>query len=236
MTYVVSDIHGHYEAYQALLKKISFSQGDLLFVLGDVVDRGPRPVSILLDMAQRENVIPLLGNHEWMFLQSVRRLPWNCTLDDFMLSLDTQAYVDLSLWLLNGGRSTFEEYLAQSPQVRRDLLEYVQDFSLYEEVQAGGRRFLLTHSSLGNFSPHKALEDYSLDDFLWNPAKLEQTYYPDRTLVFGHTPTLQFPGWEGKILHAEAFFDVDCGCPFPEQGGRLGCLRLEDGAEFYVTP
>ena len=91
MTYVVSDIHGHYEAYQALLKKISFSQGDLLFVLGDVVDRGPRPISILLDMAQRENVIPLLGNHEWMFLQSVGRLPWNCTLDDFMLSLDTQA-------------------------------------------------------------------------------------------------------------------------------------------------
>ena len=41
MLYVMSDIHGEYERYLAMLEQIAFSQDDTLFVLGDVVDRGP---------------------------------------------------------------------------------------------------------------------------------------------------------------------------------------------------
>ena len=234
MIYLMSDLHGAFDPYQAMLRKIHLAHEDLLFVLGDVVDRGPRPVEILLDMLQRENVFPLLGNHELAFLQCVERLPLDCTLDNFMLFLKGDGLGDLSLWMLNGGRSTFEGYLAQPPAVREALVEYVRDFSLYEELQLGDRRYLLTHSGLRNFSPEKALEDYALEDFLWDRPEPGRTYDPGRTLIFGHTPTLQFPGWEGRILHAPTFLDLDCGCGFLDQGGRLGCLRLEDGAEFYV--
>ncbi|NCE64642.1 hypothetical protein D1159_08595 [Pseudoflavonifractor sp. 524-17] len=41
MTYAVSDIHGCYEKYRELLKAISFGKNDTLYVLGDVIDRGP---------------------------------------------------------------------------------------------------------------------------------------------------------------------------------------------------
>jgi serine/threonine protein phosphatase 1 len=41
MTYVIADIHGCYEQYKALLEKINFSASDTLYVLGDVIDRGP---------------------------------------------------------------------------------------------------------------------------------------------------------------------------------------------------
>lgn len=40
MRYIVSDIHGCYEQYLALLEKIHFSEADELYVLGDVVEIG----------------------------------------------------------------------------------------------------------------------------------------------------------------------------------------------------
>ena len=48
MRYIVSDIHGCYDQYQMLLEKIQFSEEDELYVLGDVVDRGPEPSRKLL--------------------------------------------------------------------------------------------------------------------------------------------------------------------------------------------
>ena len=48
MVYCMADIHGNYEAYQDILKQIHFKDSDTLYVLGDVVDRGPdsiKPVS-----------------------------------------------------------------------------------------------------------------------------------------------------------------------------------------------
>ena len=62
MTYVISDIHGCYEKYRSMLEIIEFTGDDTLYVLGDVLDRGPDGFKILLDMAARPNVIGLLGN------------------------------------------------------------------------------------------------------------------------------------------------------------------------------
>lgn len=64
MTYVISDIHGCYEKYMHMLRKISFSSFDTLYVLGDIVDRGPDVMKIVLDLAVRKNVITLKGNHD----------------------------------------------------------------------------------------------------------------------------------------------------------------------------
>ena len=64
MTYVMSDIHGQYDKYLAMLDKIAFSDDDTLYILGDVLDRGEQPVELLWDMSLRPNVIPILGNHE----------------------------------------------------------------------------------------------------------------------------------------------------------------------------
>ena len=59
MIYVMSDVHGEYEKYRRMLEKIRFSDEDTLYILGDVVDRGPEPVKLLQDMAVRENVFPI---------------------------------------------------------------------------------------------------------------------------------------------------------------------------------
>ena len=64
MTYVMSDIHGHYDKYREMLETIEFAADDTLYVLGDVLDRGSDGFKTLLDMTARPNVIGLLGNHE----------------------------------------------------------------------------------------------------------------------------------------------------------------------------
>ncbi len=46
MKYVISDIHGCYREYLALLDKIHFSADDWLYVLGDAADRGPEPIKV----------------------------------------------------------------------------------------------------------------------------------------------------------------------------------------------
>ena len=66
--YVMSDMHGLYDRYLKMLELIRFSDEDELYILGDMIDRGPDGIPILLDMMERPNVIPFLGNHEWMML------------------------------------------------------------------------------------------------------------------------------------------------------------------------
>ena len=50
MIYCMSDIHGDYEKYCRMLEIIRLREEDRLYILGDVVDRGPEPIQILLDM------------------------------------------------------------------------------------------------------------------------------------------------------------------------------------------
>ena len=48
------------------LSKLPFRRMTRFFVLGDAVDRGPEPIRVLQDMASRDNVYLLKGNHEAM--------------------------------------------------------------------------------------------------------------------------------------------------------------------------
>lgn len=230
ITYVISDIHGCYDKYRAMLGEIDFSSRDTLYVLGDVIDRGPEGIRILQDMNLRPNVFPLLGNHE--FTAAVC-LPWleEMVTDQSLAALDETQIAALSEWLVNGGGPTLSALKLLSREEREDILEYFQEMELYAQVEAGGRRFVLTHSALENFSPEKPLERYELPDFLFGRPEPDAVYYPDKILVFGHTPTRALGGGD-KILRRETWIDIDCGCAF--KGGRLGCLCLETMEEFYV--
>ena len=42
------------DKYIKMLEKINFSDSDTLYILGDVVDRGPDGIKILLDIAKNK--------------------------------------------------------------------------------------------------------------------------------------------------------------------------------------
>lgn len=230
MIYAMSDLHGCRESYQSMLEAIEFAPEDTLYVLGDVIDRGPDGVEILQDMMGRSNVIPILGNHE---LTAAMCLPWllETVTDRSLAALGEDQIAALSGWIANGGGPTLRALQGLRQEEREALLEYLRDMELYAQVTAGGRSFVLTHSGLDHFAPEKELDRYQLEDFLFCRPSLRTVYYPDRLMLFGHTPT-RLLGGGNRILRRETWMDLDCGCAF--KGGRLGCLCLDTLEEFYV--
>lgn len=74
MIYAMSDIHGQFEQFRNLMEQIRFQKEDTLYILGDVVDRGPEPMKILKYMMTHSNIIPIIGNHEVMALPNLKLL------------------------------------------------------------------------------------------------------------------------------------------------------------------
>lgn len=152
MYYAMSDIHGCFDKYKEMLSLIEFTLRDTLYVLGDVIDRGPDGIKILQDMMLRPNVFPLLGNHE--FTAAVC-LPWLMeeVTDQSLAALDETQIAALSEWIANGGGVTIRSLKELSQEEREDILEYFQEMELFAQIRAGGRDFVLLHSGLGHFFP-----------------------------------------------------------------------------------
>ena len=109
---------------------------------------------------------------------------------------------------------------------------------LYRETEIEGRKFVLVHGGLDHFSSSRSLSDYEPNEILWCRPDPDTVYYPDKYIVFGHTPVQILAVGEGeeeapaKIYHKGKLIGIDCGCIF--QGGQLGCLCLDTMEEFYV--
>ena len=104
MRYIVADLHGCYQQYQMLLEKIQFSEKDELYVLGDVVDRGPEPIKVLQDMMKRTNVIFILGNHDFIMYTLMKKLSVEITEENYDKHLTTELLLDYNLWMADGLR------------------------------------------------------------------------------------------------------------------------------------
>ena len=233
MIYAMSDPHGCYRAYRQALEGIGFSSGDTLYVLGDVIDRGPEPIPLLLDMMSRPNVIPLAGNHEYMAIRVLNRLGVEVT-EEAAARLRPEDLLDLMYWMEDGGQTTLEQFRRLGRGEQQAVQEFLEGFSLYEEVSAGGRDYVLVHAGLEPFQPDWPLEAYDLSQMLFQSPDYSRPYFPDRYTVTGHTPTTLLPGAQaGRILKQNRHIAIDCGCVF---GGRLGVFCLDTEEEFYVEP
>jgi len=69
-TYAIGDIQGCYEAFSALLDQIDFrSDRDRLWLVGDLINRGPDNVSVIRRVMELgDAAITVLGNHDLHFL------------------------------------------------------------------------------------------------------------------------------------------------------------------------
>ena len=122
MIYVMSDLHGCFDKYKEMLSLIDLVPRDTLYVLGDVIDRGPDGIKILQDMMFQPNVFPLLGNHEFT---SSMCLPWLMeeVTGQSLATLDETQLAALSEWIVNGGGPTLRRLKDLSQDDREDILE-----------------------------------------------------------------------------------------------------------------
>lgn len=67
MDYCISDIHGYYDLFCRLLEKIKFSGADKLYVLGDMIDKGPDSIRLAKLLFSMPNVFCIAGNQNMIF-------------------------------------------------------------------------------------------------------------------------------------------------------------------------
>ena len=214
MIYCMSDIHGEYQRYLAMLEKIQFSDADTLYILGDVIDRGHDGVEVLLDIMERPNVHMILGNHEHMCLAT----------------LGPNSEIGARhIWQQNGGGVTRSSLLyGRGKPYRGKILRFLFGLPEYLDLTVQGRAFHLVHGYPGE-SQHTRI---------WGRPKAGGTApIAGTTVIVGHTPTVFLHGDDGnphRIWYGDGIIDIDCGCGHKEELRRLACLRLDDMAEFYV--
>ncbi len=235
MIYCISDLHGDYIRYTTMLKMIDFSEDDVLYVLGDILDRGNEGMKILLDMMLRPNVYPILGNHEYMAMQTLKWLSDDIT-EESLATLSSDKIEGINEWLNVGGMTTIDEFRKLSDDEKGMVLEYLEEFSLYEEVTVEGKDFVLVHAGIDNFSPDKDMEDYELYELIFNKPDYSKMYFEDKYLVTGHTPTRfihdEIDGHSrNTVFIGNNHIAIDCGCGYD---GLLGAICLDTFEDFYA--
>ena len=234
MIYVVSDIHGCYDEFCRLLEKIHFSDEDIMYILGDMVDRGPKPVRLLQDLMGRHNVYPILGNHEYMAFTILKKTNVVVTEENAESHLTAEDLTGYFHWTQDGGTVTVKQFSALSPWEKEDVLDYLEECSFYEDIKLNGKRYILVHGGLSGFSAERELDDYHIEELLFQSPDYSQRYFSDENtyLITGHTPTMMISGHgKSEIYRKNGHIAIDCGCVY---GGRLAAICLDTGEEFYV--
>ena len=228
MTYVVANLHGNYAKFKQLLKTISFRDTDIMYILGDIVDYGEEGMELVGDLSIRYNVYPIVGEHDYTAAKMLsgfeRMLKSGETPDKKFITKMTE-------WAADGGQVTLDSFRTLDAEMREGIIDYLSDMTLYEEVTVGGKDYLLVHAGIAGFKKGIDLESLKPEAFFSESLDLTKKYFDDKTIIVGHNPTTEENGGDGKIFYGNGSIAIDCG---EARGGTIGCLRLDDGKEFYV--
>jgi serine/threonine protein phosphatase 1 len=226
-TFVIGDVHGRRAQLNHLIEIIPRdAEGDMLILLGDIIDRGkdvPGTVAdvVALHREHPERVLCLRGNHEQMLL-------------DFV---DGSA----TLWLhaAVGSECTFEQYTGKPLVVRTEQdfislrqhfiaalppahLDFFRSLPLYHEDEYA----LYVHAGLPQGQHPR---DLSPQHLLWSRDGDFFRHYTGKPCIFGHTPAPLLPlrGRLGRhgIYISHSAIGIDSGYI---NSSPLSCLQLPD--------
>lgn len=217
MIYVISDLHGQYETFLELFNVIKFTENDELYILGDIMDRGDKPIEIFQYIMDKPNIHFILGNHEKMFL------------DSYKVDFSTYVY-ETKLWLINGGWTTLSEFQQLEKAEQEKIVSYIQKAPLIKYLNVNGQDFILVHASY--------CKEEDPEILLWERPYVNLKLPENNILIFGHTRTKHFQSCVPMKIWEEKFgkmFGIDCGLAGGEKGtGQLGCLCLNNLNEYYI--
>lgn len=223
MIYVMSDLHGRYEAFLQMLDIIHFCEEDLLFLNGDIIDCGEAPLRLLLNISYRTNVFPVLGDREFRARPILRAL---------YAGGDPLPHEQVERWLQEGGESTLREMDALPSEQQKSVLDYLDDLPIFEAVTVHDVNYIMVHGGLAGFSAARRMESYRAEEVILPSAPFGRRYYKNSRILTGHTPTYHMGEFHrGKMLVTPYQIALDCGAA---EGIGLGCYCIESGEEFYV--
>jgi serine/threonine protein phosphatase 1 len=204
-TLAVGDIHGCLTALDTVLEAAAFGPDDRLVALGDFVDRGPSSrgtLDRLIALHGAGRLVPILGNHDEMFLASLLGLARN-------------------MWLWFGGAETLQSY-GHAPDddplsnVPPEHLEFLRTACIpYYETE----RQIFTHATL---SPELPLSEQTGSVLRWDKLSGPVRHVSGKMLICGHTRQ-----HSGHPLVMPSTVCIDTGVYASD--GWLTCLDVRTG-------
>ena len=259
--YVISDIHGYLDRMFDVLRIANFDwDNDELYVLGDVIDRGPQSAEALYWGVEEapSNVHFLLGNHEDMACRAL-------TAVEDILSIDSYIYEDP--WSWNGGYKTLDNCREMyGAKWCHKAANWIRNLPLYYTLRVNGCNILLVHAGIADgirlgddfitTGRDEMVEIPSIGE-VWSQHLLwvrdrwfyDRKSYPYDYIIFGHTPTTYSWWWDlnwfdekhpiavqgqpGYIVRLSGYGDGHMRYCIDTGRHRMGLLRLDDMTEFY---
>ena len=207
-TFVIGDVHGCAATLRRLVEELLRpSTGDRIYLLGDLIDRGPDSrgvLDLIFELRERGLAVESIrGNHEEMFLK----------VDNDYLQ---------ELWGTNGGLATLDSFRADGPgdipHRYRDFLDSLPLYVLLDD-------FVIVHAGL-NFDRASPFDD--TEAMLWTRSTfVDRQRIGGRRLICGHTPVPR------TLLEASLNSDkimLDNGCAFSSRPGMGSLAALELGS------
>ena len=164
--YVIGDLHGCLDLLERLLQKVNFNaQHDRLFSVGDLIDRGPYPLSCL-QLLHKPWFFAVKGNHEAMLLDCFTEyLPTN--------TLPNTTDFEDSDFIYNGGEWIYKWINIENQFIAtelKDALSAVFKLPLIYIVGTGESRFHVIHAELTKPNP------FNHDEMVWLDSDIDQWY------------------------------------------------------------
>lgn len=242
-TYCCSDVHAHLDVFEEALKTLN--PEDKLYVIGDVVDKGPDGVKVLQKIMETENCELLIGNHDLMMLDFLTEL--KKYEDDPEKALRFTIYSNIGdVWLdLNDGRRTYDAFCELEKEEQKKIIEYLKNTYVLKRIEIGDKKFVLVHAVAENYGKEDVKtsdllwgERYDWEsDFVWGRYNIPVEGY---TVISGHTVVQHFHTTEALTMDydGDLVIDIDCGLAARSEKltSRLCILCLDDMSTQYFTP
>lgn len=247
MLYLVSDIHGNRKVFDEVLNKVNFNANDHLYILGDIIDRHPYGIHLLLRIMNMKNVTMLLGNHELMMLNAL-----GYQYADEKIPEDA-----LYIWYQNGGIVTKKVFDALNENTQNRVINYLKSLPLNIDLTVNDKKIKLVHAAPINIyeadETFKEVNETPLEFAVWDRSLL--VVLPDiegtDIVVLGHTITYNYerkgdsymiPRELISVNGVTKYIDIDTGSGFPDKGyrgfygerllGCVTCVQINDDASF----
>lgn len=228
-TYVMSDLHGCFDAFMQMLKKVDFKEKDTLILAGDYMDRGAQNYEMLEWLVSRpKNVIMLLGNHDEEFIEYIQiielmaqKLDFKGDYDSYEDFCDLYDAIELELPKYNKEAAyafDFYETIINIISEKEGGItlnkaigwrQMLDRLPYFHKMESNGKEVIVVHA--GYAEDVKQLVGYKrfkyeyLEDFYLHARdeSIEFGGKENAIIIAGHTPTIVegFSFNSGRIFH-----------------------------------
>ncbi len=182
MKYVISDIHGEYDLFIKLLDKINFSNQDIMYICGDMIEKGNQSLKLLHYIYQKQNIKCIIGNHEYELIKYYQSLKEkNVEINNILLQINSLFMNEDNLFNI-------------------DILKWILSLPFFIEEED----FICVHAGipLDNEQHLIPFNQIIKESFVYDREFKEEYVIPQtsKCIFFGHTPTFFI---SNDILHPQ---------------------------------